>query len=58
MPTDCGQRACYDCLMSDVNQQDHLLLNRHLVNNILRKPETPRSAFRRAPGAGANTWNT
>jgi hypothetical protein len=33
---DCS-RACYDCLMSYVNQQDHLLLNRHLVNNILRK---------------------
>ncbi|RME75099.1 MAG: DUF1998 domain-containing protein, partial [Chloroflexi bacterium] len=30
-------RACYDCLLSYTNQYDHLLLDRHLVRDLLLK---------------------
>jgi len=33
---DC-EAACYDCLMSYANQQDHRLLDRHAIRDLLRK---------------------
>jgi very-short-patch-repair endonuclease len=41
------ERACYDCLLSYINQRDHRLLDRHLVVGLL---ESLRDAVVRAGG--------
>jgi very-short-patch-repair endonuclease len=45
------ERACYDCLLSYINQRDHRLLNRHLVVELLR---TLRDAVVRTGGQAAS----
>ena len=36
---DCA-KACYDCLLSYTNQKYHLLINRHLVKDLLKRLST------------------